>query len=112
MNYYNPYFYSMPISSSTGSGLSGLFSKINFSSIVNGTSKTLNLVNQALPIFKQMSPVVRNAKTMFKVMSEFKKSEPISNDIVNTNDINSNQQNYTNETSNYTRNINTPTFFA
>ena len=71
MNFYNPYFYSIPTSSA-----SGLLSKINFSSIINGTTKTLNLVNQAIPIFKQVSPIIKNAKTMFAVMNEFKKSEP------------------------------------
>ena len=71
MNFYNPYFYSAPTSSATS-----LLSKINFSSIINGTSKTLNLVNQAIPLIKQVSPIIKNAKTMFTVMNEFKKTEP------------------------------------
>lgn len=72
MNFYNPYFYSIPSATSTGS----LLSKINFSSIINGTTKTLNLVNQAIPIFKQVSPVIKNAKTMFNIMNEFRKTDP------------------------------------
>lgn len=118
MNYYNPYFYSIPtsVASSTGAarGLGGLLSKINFGSIINGTSRTLNLVNQALPIFKQMSPVVRNAKTMFKVMNEFKKTDiPTNNENNNTtNNINDNDISTATETSIYSYANNVPTFFA
>lgn len=111
MNYYNPYFYSLP----TASGATSLLSKINFSSIVNGTSKTLNLVNQAIPLFKQMSPVVKNAKTMFKVMNEFKRAETISPTTETNNITNSIEQSYNqetvNETSNYVNSTNQPTFF-
>ncbi|MBQ9011801.1 MAG: hypothetical protein IJ093_04045 [Bacilli bacterium] len=50
--------------------LRGSFSLTN---LLNGTQRTLNIINQAIPIVKQVSPVVKNAKTMFKVMNEFKK---------------------------------------
>lgn len=77
MNYYNPYFYSMPINSFNTMSRSGLFKKmfksINFSSILNTTQKTLNIVNQTIPLIKQTGPILKNAKTMFKVMNEFKK---------------------------------------
>lgn len=71
MNFYNPYLYSIPIESSAPS----LFSKLSLSSIISGTSKTLNLVNQAIPVVKQVSPMMKNLKTMFNVMNEFKKTE-------------------------------------
>ena len=42
--------------------------------------KTLGIVNQAIPMVKQVSPILNNAKTMFKIMNEFKKVDtPISN---------------------------------
>lgn len=79
MNYYNPYMtfvpYTMP---TTKTGLlSGLFKsgRFSLSSILNGTQKTLGFINQAIPVVKQVSPMIQNAKTMFKVMNEFKKSE-------------------------------------
>lgn len=72
MNYFNPYYASYPIATRP-SLLSGLFGNINFSSILSGTSKTLNVINQAIPIVKQAGPIYKNAKTMFKVMNEFKK---------------------------------------
>lgn len=68
MNFYNPYMYSIPQAAATTS-------KLTFSSFINGTSKTLNLINQAIPVFKQVSPMFKNVKTMFKVMNEFKKND-------------------------------------
>lgn len=117
MNYYNPYFYNIPssVASSAGAsrGLAGLLGKINFSSIINGTSRTLNLVNQAIPIFKQMSPVVRNAKTMFKVMNEFKKADiPTNNRNESTINNNINDIDTEVETSTYKYERNVPTFFV
>ena len=76
MNYYNPYFYSIPNSTSAG-----LFSRLlggrslTLSGILNGTQRALNFANQAIPLVKQVKPMIGNAKTMFKVMNEFKRSE-------------------------------------
>ena len=79
MNYYNPYFYSMPMNAeiSRVGLLSRLFGgrNITFSGILNGTQKVLNVANQAIPLVKQVKPVVGNVKTMFRVMSEFKKND-------------------------------------
>ncbi len=99
MNFYNPYY--MPyITSSTGL-FSNLFKGINFSSILSGTQKALNFANQDIPVVKEISPMIKNAKTMFKVMNEFKKADRPSkinnkeNTIINTKPNN-----------------NSPTFFA
>ena len=92
MNYYNPYFSAFPYnytpintiaSANTSKGiLSSLFGGGKFSTFLNGTQKTLNIVNQAIPLVKQMGPIVKNAKTMFKVMNEFKKVDiPIQNNV-------------------------------
>ena len=77
MNYYNPYFgfpnvmNSMPTSQGL---LRGMLSRgINWSTILNNTQRTLGIINQAIPVVKQMSPIVNNAKTMFRVMNEFKR---------------------------------------
>lgn len=52
-----------------GTGLGkGLLSKFSFSGFLNGASKTLNVVNQAIPIFYQVRPMINNAKTMFKII--------------------------------------------
>lgn len=117
MNYYNPYFgtpyINMPHTTSGGL-FSNLFKNgINWSSILTGTQKTLNIANQAIPLIKQISPVMKNAKTMFRIMNEFKKvdtpltsGENVSNNnskVESTNDVEENT--YTIE------NKNGPTFF-
>ena len=90
MNYYNPYFFSNPYISAAPKV--GLFSKLfggnlSFGSILTGTQKTLNIVNQAIPLVKQARPVLNNAKTMFRVMNEFKKVEiPVNNITKKEND--------------------------
>ena len=83
MNFYNPYYYVMPMASSgLDRGLLGgtLRSGSNWGSLLNGAQRTLGLVNQAIPLVKQAAPMVRNAKTMFKVMNEFKKVDTPLND--------------------------------
>jgi len=78
MNYYNPYymFYPMPMARpGLFSALRGSLRGINFNSIFNGTQRTLNVINQAIPLVKQVTPVMKNAKTMFRVMNEFKKTD-------------------------------------
>ena len=126
MNYYNPYFGASPytptlgnIAGGTSSGglLKRIFGGGKISSFINGTQKTLNIINQAIPIVKQVSPVMKNAKTMFKVMNEFKRVDAPSSK--SSNNINSNVSNNVNNTkiesieeiSNITSNNNGPTFF-
>lgn len=93
MNYYNPYFYTLP----TVTPKIGLFRRLtglNFSSILNGTQRALNFANQAIPLVKEVKPMIGNAKTMFKVMNEFKKSEKPTR-TNKTNSINNNVNNNT-----------------
>jgi len=44
-----------------------LLKNIKWGSILDGTSKTLNVINQAIPVVYQVKPVIDNAKTMFKI---------------------------------------------
>ena len=87
MNYYFPYGTMPYIENATKTGLlSRIFRNgINWGTILTNTQKTLNIVNQTIPVIKQMGPVVNNAKTMFKVMNEFKKTEPNTNNNTNKN---------------------------
>lgn len=105
MNYYVPYFNMYPnmVTPTLGAAANtgGLFSRLlgrgfNWGSILTNTQKTLGIVNQAIPVIKQVSPVVKNAKTMFRVMNEFKKE-----DTVSTTSSNSIANNYTKEQANY-----------
>lgn len=77
MNYYNPYFVSIPpvISTQKVGLFSRIFNGINLGKILNGTQKVLNFANQTIPLVQQVKPMIGNAKTMLKVMNEFKKNE-------------------------------------
>ncbi len=57
---------------------------INWATLLTNTQKTLNIVNQAIPIVYQVKPIINNAKTMLKVASAFTKSNN-SNNNTNTN---------------------------
>ncbi|MEG0994689.1 MAG: hypothetical protein RR359_04725 [Bacilli bacterium] len=46
--------------------------KFNWSNLLNTTGKTLNVINQAIPVFYQIKPILGNAKTLFKVMGAMK----------------------------------------
>lgn len=55
------------ISSLFGRSLASNTPKITFSSIINGASKTLGVINQAIPVFYQVKPIWNNARTMIRV---------------------------------------------
>lgn len=78
-------------------------SKINFSSILNGTSKTLGVINQAIPVIYQIKPVWNNAKTMFKVVKGLNTSDK-------TNSYNENKP--IKKTTTKKEQNNAPTFFV
>lgn len=119
MNFYNPYYYNIPMSLSTSNvGFLGrLFGRtgISISNFLNGTQKVLNIANQTIPLVKQIKPVVGNAKTVFKVMNEFKKVN-IQPEKINNNDNNDidnlNIQKDTNNNILNQSNIEGPTFFV
>lgn len=66
-------------------GILAALKKINFSAILNGTQKTLNVVNQALPIVYQIKPIVNNAKTVFKIIGAVKDDTKTNNNKNNNN---------------------------
>lgn len=118
MNYYNPYFYTIPnIASAPRVGFLGrIFGRtgITISNILNGTQRALNFANQAIPLVKQVRPMIGNAKTMFKVMNEFKRAEkPIRSNTTNNNITKENIVNEAAEEIKLTNNSNNngPTFF-
>ena len=116
-----------------GRGL-GLFSKlgsgmqaikgINWGSLITNTSKTLNVVNQAIPLVRQVGPMFNNMKSIMRIASIFK-DETDSNvkltnkkSVKNTykdssinNNSNSNYQ-FSDDYSDISINDNSPTFFV
>lgn len=88
--YYNfPYNY-LPQAPKVG-GLKSILGGIKWSSILNGTQKTLNVVNQTIPIIKQARTIVNNAKTMFRVMNEFKNIDNKTNENASLQNNNVNE---------------------
>jgi len=64
--YNNPNFFSYAPFQQKAT-LFSTFKRLNFSDILNRTQKTLNLINQAIPIFYQIKPLWANAKTVLKI---------------------------------------------
>ena len=122
MNYYNPYFYTIPNNITTPKIglLTKLFGRsgVTIGNILNGTQRALNFANQAIPLVKQVRPMIGNAKTMFRVMNEFKRTENPKQNTVITNNTNSNnnliiekETNVKDENNYVVSNNNGPTFF-
>ena len=120
MNYYNPYFFNMPTSATTLATprvglLTRLFGRtgVTISNILDGTQRVLSFANQAIPIVKQVKPIIGNAKTMFRVMNEFKKSEKPTQILssLNTNNNTLSKEETSNNDDNKYINNNGPTFF-
>ena len=74
----------------------------NWTGLINNTSKTLGIINQSIPIVKQVGPVFGNMKSMIKLASAFKDET----DITPSTYQNNNSQTYDNTT-----NTESPTFF-
>lgn len=118
MNFSFPYSYPIPYrlpAANTGNFITKIFGNLKFSNILNGASKTLNFVNQTIPVIKQISPMINNAKTMFNVLNEFKKTDTNTNvnkliTIENPAPINNNLTNNSYK-NNYEETTNGPTFF-
>lgn len=46
---------------------------IKWGTLLDGTQKTLGVINQAIPIVYQVKPIVNNAKTLFKIANVINK---------------------------------------
>ncbi len=53
-----------------GSLLKGL----NLTKIVSGVNNTLNIVNRAIPIYKQVTPIVKNVRSAFNTVGSIKEA--------------------------------------
>lgn len=48
---------------------------IKWATLLDGTQKTLGVINQAIPIVYQVKPIINNAKTLFKIANVMKEPE-------------------------------------
>lgn len=51
-----------------------LLKSVKWSSLLDGTGKTLGVINQAIPVFYQIKPLIGNAKTLFKITNAITQS--------------------------------------
>lgn len=112
---YNPYPYIFApniaqISPSVATNPLNIFSKLKLSSILNGTQKALNFANQAIPLYKEVKPIINNVKTLGKLSREFNKINKVENNNANIN-INKNNNISNNVQFNRQNNIPVPKFF-
>lgn len=59
----------------------GLLKNISWGSLLDGTQKTLGVINQAIPIVYQVKPIFGNMKTLFKIANVIKDNDDDSYDI-------------------------------
>ena len=113
---YNPYTTSPGITRSlfnTGT-VRSLFHgihNINWNNMLNNVSRTLGVMRDAIPVVKEVGPMINNMRSMIKIASVFKDETDTKK---NTNNINNNKkENSTNSTTSYnTYNYNNePNFF-
>jgi len=120
---FNPYYGNIGFNTASRSGflskLTGLRS-INWQGILNNTSRTLGVINQAIPIVKQVGPMYNNMKSMLKIASLFKDETDLDNrndktnnnlNVINNNKANNDNNNNNKNTIIKTNYSNTPNFF-
>ena len=79
----------------TTRGNVGLFSRItsslraiNWSGLLSGANKTLNVVNQTIPLVRQAGPMLNNMKSMLRIARVFGSETNSRTNLGNRNDIN------------------------
>lgn len=113
---------SLASASNLGNGLSAakaagtsFLGKINWASILSNTQKTLNVVNQAIPLYYQVKPVFKNLGVLGRITKEFSKMGNVnSNEVNQTNNVQTETQNVINNETGDAINVNeipNPTFF-
>lgn len=75
-------------SSSAASGLT-------FTKVIGGISKTLGVVNQAIPIYKEIKPIAGKARDMYAIFKEF--GNATSTKFSSNSNLNKNNSRMTND---------------
>ncbi len=67
----------------------GLTSKgLSLTKIIGGISKTLQIANQVIPLYQKAKPMIHNARSLFSVVKEMKKTTNTPNTINNSQKLN------------------------
>jgi len=89
----------------------GLKGKINFTTILNNTQKTLNIINQAIPVYYQVKPLWNNTKTIFRIINSVKKDDQITTSPINKTNLSSGTLKKDDSINTFHANENSPRFF-
>ena len=113
---YNQIPYMMPVNNAlpAAGGATSILKRINWSSLLSNAQKTLNVVNQAVPLYYQVKPMFKNLRTIGRIGREFSKlgNNTVSNPSNPNNEDISNNQNLNNfENSDTYEEIPKPQFF-
>lgn len=74
-----------------GLSSNGMARGINWSSILNNTSKTLGVIKEAIPVVKEVQPMLHNMRSIVKIASAFKdETDATPNKNIDNNQNNSN----------------------
>ena len=82
---------------------------LSFTKVLSGLSKTLNVANQVIPIYREAKPMIHNAKTIFSALKDIGKSTTNS---TTTNTNIKNQEEIKKDTTPKVVSNNAPRFFA
>ena len=74
--YPNPYLISKTPKIGLLSKSFNTLKSVNWGSLLEGTQKTLGVINQVIPIAYQIKPIINNAKTIFKIAGSIKDDTP------------------------------------
>ena len=85
-------------------GLLKGITNIKWSEVLNNTQKTLNVINQAIPVYYQIKPIFNNVKNFGRLISAFNENDQPNNNVNNNNLNNQNEIKKENSS-------NSPTFF-
>ena len=80
------------------------FRSVNWSGLLTNANKTLNVVNQAIPLVRQAGPMVNNMKSILKVAKAFGSETTFNNNHHKYN--NNNKCNIVKKTNNFNNYIN------
>jgi len=60
---------------------------LSLGKIISGVSKTLNIVNQAIPLYNQIRPVIKNASGILNIFREFNKPDNETQKKITTKEV-------------------------
>ena len=96
-------------------GVTGAVKGFNWGGLLNNASRTLGVINQAIPVVKQAGPLLSNMKSMMRLATAFKnetspKNKNISKDIETSTEVINNYKNEEKNEVDYENNY-MPSFF-